>query len=69
MIDKEGIVRHSLVNDLALGRNVDEALRVLDALQFTEAHGEVCPANWKDGDEAMKPTADGVAAYLAKHGK
>ena len=69
LIDKEGIVRHSLVNDLALGRNVDEALRVLDALQFTEAHGEVCPANWKDGDEAMKPTADGVAAYLAKHGK
>jgi len=69
LIDKEGIVRHSLVNDLSLGRNVDEALRVLDALQFTESHGEVCPANWKDGDEAMKPTADGVAAYLAKHGK
>jgi len=69
LIDKEGIIRHSLVNDLALGRNVDEALRVLDALQFTEAHGEVCPANWKGGDEAMKPTADGVAAYLAKHGK
>ena len=69
LIDKEGIVRHSLVNDLALGRNVDEALRVLDALQFTEAHGEVCPANWREGEEAMKPTADGVASYLAKHGK
>ncbi|MBF0197982.1 MAG: peroxiredoxin [Planctomycetes bacterium] len=69
IIDKEGIVRHALVNDLPLGRNVDEALRILDALQFTEEHGEVCPANWKDGDEAMKPTADGVADYLAKHGK
>jgi peroxiredoxin (alkyl hydroperoxide reductase subunit C) len=69
LIDKEGIVRHSLVNDLPLGRSVDEALRVLDALQFTEKHGDVCPANWKDGDEAMKPTADGVADYLAKHAK
>ena len=67
LIDKDGIVRHELVNDLGLGRNVDEALRMLDALQFTEKHGEVCPANWKEGDEAMKPTADGVAEYLAKH--
>lgn len=67
LIDKEGIVRHALVNDLPLGRNVDEALRVLDALQFTEEHGEVCPANWNAGDEAMKPTAEGVASYLAKH--
>jgi peroxiredoxin 2/4 len=67
IIDKEGIVRHELVNDLSLGRSVDEALRILTALQFTEEHGEVCPANWKDGDEAMKPTADGVAEYLAKH--
>jgi peroxiredoxin (alkyl hydroperoxide reductase subunit C) len=67
LIDKAGIVRHSLVNDLPLGRNVDEALRVLDALQFTEKHGEVCPANWRQGQEAMKPTAEGVAAYLAKH--
>lgn len=69
LIDKEGIVRHALVNDLSLGRNVDEALRILDALKFTEEHGEVCPANWKDGDEAMKPTSDGVAEYLAKHAK
>ena len=67
LIDKEGIVRHALINDLPLGRNVDEALRMLDALQFTEKHGEVCPANWREGEEAMKPTADGVASYLAKH--
>lgn len=67
LIDKEGIVRHALVNDLSLGRSVDEALRILDALQFTEEHGEVCPANWHKGDEAMKPTAEGVAEYLAKH--
>lgn len=69
LIDKEGIVKHSTINDLPLGRNVEEALRVIDALQFTEEHGEVCPANWKKGEEAMKPTADGVAAYLSKHSK
>lgn len=69
LIDKEGIVRHALVNDLPLGRSVDEALRVLDALQFSEEHGEVCPANWKKGEEAMKPSAEGVASYLAKHAK
>ena len=69
LIDKDGLVRHGLVNDLPLGRNVDEALRVLDALQITEKYGDVCPANWKQGEEAMKPTADGVASYLAKHGK
>jgi peroxiredoxin (alkyl hydroperoxide reductase subunit C) len=69
LIDKEGVVRHALVNDLPLGRNVEEALRVLDALQFTEKHGEVCPANWRKGEDAMKPTADGVATYLAKHAK
>ena len=67
LIDKEGKIRHALVNDLPLGRSVDEALRVLDALQFTEKHGEVCPANWKQGEDAMKPTGDGVASYLAKH--
>ena len=67
LIDKEGIIRHAVINDLSLGRNVDEALRMLDALQFTEEHGEVCPANWREGDEAMKPTAEGVAEYLAKH--
>jgi peroxiredoxin (alkyl hydroperoxide reductase subunit C) len=67
LLDKQGVVRHALVNDLPLGRNVDEALRVLDALQFTEIHGEVCPANWREGEEAMKPTAAGVAEYLGKH--
>lgn len=69
LIDKDGIVQHELVNNLPLGRNVDEAIRILDALQFTEAHGEVCPANWRPGDEAMKPTAEGVAAYLSTHAK
>jgi peroxiredoxin (alkyl hydroperoxide reductase subunit C) len=67
LIDKEGVIRHSVINDLPLGRNVDEALRMVDALQYTEKHGEVCPANWKEGDEAMEPTAAGVAGYLAKH--
>jgi len=69
LIDPKGVVRHCVINDLALGRSVDEALRMLDALQFTDTHGEVCPANWKQGDEAMKPTAEGVASYLAKHAK
>ena len=69
LIDKERIVRHALINDLPLGRNVDEALRMLEALQYHEKHGEVCPANWHEGEEAMKPTADGVADYLAKHAK
>lgn len=67
LIDKEGIVRHALVNDLPLGRNVDEAARVLDALQFHEKHGDVCPANWHEGEEAMEPTSEGVAKYLAAH--
>lgn len=67
LIDKEGIVRHQVVNDLPLGREVDEMLRLVDALQFTEEHGEVCPAGWQKGDEGMKPDADGVADYLAKH--
>jgi peroxiredoxin (alkyl hydroperoxide reductase subunit C) len=69
LIDKEGIVRHQIVNDLSLGRNIDEALRILDALRFTEEHGEVCPANWSDGKAGMKPTADGVASYLKDHAK
>jgi peroxiredoxin (alkyl hydroperoxide reductase subunit C) len=69
LIDTHGVVRHQVVNDLPIGRNVDEAIRTLDALQFTEEHGEVCPANWREGDEAMKPTAEGVASYLAKHAK
>jgi len=68
LIDRDGVVRHQLINDLPLGRNVDEALRVIDALQFHETHGEVCPANWRPGDDAMKPTAEGVADYLSKHG-
>ena len=67
LLDKEGVVRHELVNDLGLGRSVDEAIRMLDALRFSEEHGEVCPANWREGEDAMKPTADGVADYLAKH--
>jgi peroxiredoxin (alkyl hydroperoxide reductase subunit C) len=67
LIDTKGIVRHALTNDLALGRSVEEVLRQIDALQFHEKHGEVCPANWREGDEAMKPSAKGVAEYLAKH--
>ncbi len=67
IIDREGIIRHALINDLPLGRSVDEALRILEALHFHEEHGEVCPANWKPGEEAMKPTAEGVAEYLSKH--
>jgi peroxiredoxin (alkyl hydroperoxide reductase subunit C) len=67
MIDKNGVVRHQVVNDLPLGRNVDEALRMLDALIFHDENGEVCPANWKKGAEGMKPTAEGVAKYLKEH--
>jgi peroxiredoxin 2/4 len=66
LIDKEGIVRHQLVNDMPLGRSVDEALRMIDALQFFEENGEVCPANWKKGDQALKPTQEGIANYLSK---
>lgn len=67
LIDKEGVVRHSVINDLPLGRNIEEALRMVDALQFFEEHGDVCPANWQSGDDAMNPTSEGVAEYLAKH--
>lgn len=67
LIDRDGVIRHSVVNDLPLGRSVDEALRMLDALQYVEKHGEVCPANWKKGEDGMKPTQDGVAQYLTKH--
>ena len=67
LIDKEGTVMHQLVNNFPLGRNVDEALRMVDALQFFEDNGEVCPANWKKGDEGMKDTFEGVADYLSKH--
>jgi peroxiredoxin (alkyl hydroperoxide reductase subunit C) len=65
LIDLAGNVRHQVVNDLPLGRNVDEMLRMIDALQFTEEHGEVCPAGWKEGDKGMDATPSGVAAYLA----
>ena len=65
LVDKAGYVRHQVVNDLPLGRNIDEMLRMIDALQFTEEHGEVCPAGWKDGDKGMNASPDGVAEYLA----
>ncbi len=67
LIDKEGIVQHQVVNNLALGRDVDEMIRLVDALQFTVEHGEVCPAGWQEGDSGMKATMDGVADYLAKN--
>lgn len=67
LIDKEGVVRHSLINDLPLGRSVDEALRMLDALQYFEEKGEVCPANWSKGKEGMVADHKGVASYLSKH--
>ena len=64
IIDKDGVIQSSVVNNLGLGRNIDEALRTVDALQHLEENGEVCPANWNKGDEAMTPSADGVATYL-----
>jgi peroxiredoxin (alkyl hydroperoxide reductase subunit C) len=67
LIDKNGVVQHQVVNNLPIGRNVDEMLRVVDALQFTEEHGEVCPAGWHKGDKGMRPTAEGVSTYLSKH--
>ena len=67
LIDKEGNVRHCVINDLPLGRSVDEAIRVVDALQHFEEYGEVCPANWSKGKDAMKGSTDGVAAYLSHH--
>ncbi len=68
IIDKDGLVQHQVVNNLPLGRNVGEALRILDALQFHEKFGEVCPVNWEKGSAGMKPTPEGVAEYLATHG-
>ncbi|MDO1445889.1 peroxiredoxin [Rhodocytophaga aerolata] len=67
LIDKAGVVRHCVINDLPLGRNIDEAIRMVDALQYVEKHGEVCPANWEEGKDAMKATNEGVASYLASH--
>ena len=66
LMDKSGVVRHQLVNDLPLGRNVDEVLRLIDALQFTEEYGEVCPANWKKGDKALQATQEGISSYLSE---
>ena len=66
LIDKDGIVRHNVINDLPLGRSIDEAIRMVDALQYFEKNGEVCPANWKPGEEAMTASHEGVAEYLAK---
>jgi peroxiredoxin (alkyl hydroperoxide reductase subunit C) len=66
LIDKEGVVQHQVINNLPLGRNVDEALRMVDALQFTETNGEVCPANWTKGEESMKPNTDGLKEYFDK---
>jgi peroxiredoxin (alkyl hydroperoxide reductase subunit C) len=65
LIDKKGVVRHQIVNDLPLGRSMDELLRMVDALQFTEEHGEVCPAGWRKGDKGMLASPEGVAKYLA----
>lgn len=65
LIDKNGVVRHQVINDLPLGRSVDEAIRILDALVYFEKHGEVCPANWNTGKKAFKPSNEGLEAYFA----
>jgi peroxiredoxin (alkyl hydroperoxide reductase subunit C) len=65
IVNKEGVLKHATINDLDLGRNVDEVLRVLDAIDYTEEHGEVCPANWKKGEKAMKPTFEGLEEYAS----
>ncbi|MDO8348452.1 MAG: peroxiredoxin [Rugosibacter sp.] len=67
LIDQAGVVQHQIVNNLPLGRDIDEMLRIVDALQFTEAHGEVCPAGWQKGKTGMQASPDGVASYLAEH--
>ena len=69
LIDKDGTIRHAVVNDLPLGRNIDEMIRMVDAMLFTNEHGEVCAAGWNKGDEGMKASTEGVAEYLAKHEK
>jgi len=68
LIDEEGILRHSLVNDLPLGRSIEEAIRMVDALDFVQKHGEVCPANWKTGSDTIKPSPDASKEYFKKHG-
>jgi len=65
LIDKQGIVRHVTINDMPLGRSIDEVIRLIDALQYFEANGEVCPANWHKGEKALKPTQEGISEYLA----
>lgn len=67
LLDRAGIVRHQVVNDMSLGRNIDEMLRMIDALQFNEEHGEVCPAGWSKGKAGIVESAEGVAGYLARH--
>ncbi|WP_324171341.1 peroxiredoxin [Sulfurimonas sp.] len=67
LIDAQGVVRHAVINDLPLGRNIDEMLRMVDTMQFTDEFGEVCPAGWQKGDEGMKATTEGVAEYLGKN--
>lgn len=67
LLDKDGTVRHAVINDLPLGRNVDEMIRMIDAMQFTNKYGEVCPAGWNKGDEGMKESTEGVAEYLDKN--
>ncbi len=67
LIDADGTVRHAVINDLPLGRNIDEMIRMVDAMIFTNEHGEVCAAGWQKGDEGMKPSTEGVAEYLAKN--
>jgi len=67
LIDKKGIIQHQIINNFPLGRNIDEALRMVDALQHFEEHGDVCPANWKKGEDSMKESHDSVADYLTKH--
>ncbi|MGI1678493.1 MAG: peroxiredoxin C [Cellvibrionaceae bacterium] len=67
LIDEDGLVRHQVINDLPLGRNIDEMLRMVDALAFNQEHGEVCPAGWKEGDKGMDASPDGVASYLSQN--
>ena len=67
LIDEEGVIRHAVLNDLPLGRNIDEMLRMIDALSHHQKHGEVCPAGWKDGDDAMAESPEGVSSYLSEN--
>jgi len=67
LLDKDGTIRHAVINDLPLGRNIDEMLRMVDTMLFTNEHGEVCPAGWNKGDKGMKATTDGVAEYLSQN--